>query len=370
MYLTAADPSALWIQGCGALLFAAVFAFLWRRSGVIYFALWSVAWTVQAGALASAAAWLARGSVAALSFYAILRFTFAMVLLAAARAGISGSFRGWRGPLKVLMVYPIFLSILYVLDWGAHLALFDACTAAALVGIFIYNSAGIHGSGLGNALFRFSLLAAAALHLYVAVAYFAGRAPLNTYYELLLYAGVTFTAAAMWIDNQQDRLREIGTLLDRVRRENLANLDLDYLTGLLNQSALSRRMDEENAFYGVVSVCDMDNFKEVNDRYGHLVGDEILRAVGHLLRTSVRPEDEAFRWGGDEFVVFFHNQDRAVAQRRMEDIARRLRDFRVRGHGILPITFSWGIADGSGRPLREVLDEADRSMYALKRGRR
>ena len=57
-----------------------------------------------------------------------------------------------------------------------------------------------------------------------------------------------------------------------------------------------------------MTVCDMDNFKDVNDRYGHLVGDEILRNIGNLLQSSIRHEDEAFRWGGDEFVILFHNQ--------------------------------------------------------------
>src|SRR5581483_11949868 len=151
--------------------------------------------------------------------------------------------------------------------------------------------------------------------------------------------------------------------LDRVRRENLANQDLDGLTGLLNQSALAKRMAENNSFEGVVSVCDMDNFKDVNDRYGHLVGDETLRNIGHLLRTSIRAEDEAFRWGGDEFVVLFHNQNQDVARNRM-------RAFRVRGYGALSISFSWGVAEAQGRSLRDTVDAADQNMYILKRGRK
>jgi len=119
----------------------------------------------------------------------------------------------------------------------------------------------------------------------------------------------------------------------------------------------------------VVVVCDMDNFKDINDRYGHLVGDEILRNIGHLLQSSIRHEDEAFRWGGDEFVILFRNQHNEVAVRRMADLESRLRDFRVRGLGVLPITFSWGTSDTLGRALRDALDEADRNMYALKRSR-
>ena len=68
----------------------------------------------------------------------------------------------------------------------------------------------------------------------------------------------------------------------------------------------------------------MDNFNEVNNRYGHLVGDEVLRNIGHLLQGSIRHEDEAFRWGGDEFVVLFHNQRADIAPRSRSDGRSRL----------------------------------------------
>jgi diguanylate cyclase (GGDEF)-like protein len=113
----------------------------------------------------------------------------------------------------------------------------------------------------------------------------------------------------------------------------------------------------------------MDGFKEINDRHGHLAGDEILRNIGRLLHSSIRDEDEAFRWGGDEFVVLFRDQRPEVASRRMADIEARLRDFQLRGFGTLPISFSWGTAEGRGRALRETLEEADRNMYAMKRRR-
>jgi diguanylate cyclase (GGDEF)-like protein len=137
----------------------------------------------------------------------------------------------------------------------------------------------------------------------------------------------------------------------------------------LNQAALARRVEDPSDFDGVAAVCDMDNFKDVNDRYGHLAGDEILRNIGNLLHSSIRHEDEAFRWGGDEFVILFRNQRAEVARTRMSGIEARLREFRVRGYGALPISFSWGTADAHGRALRETLDEADRNMYAMKRTR-
>ena len=158
--------------------------------------------------------------------------------------------------------------------------------------------------------------------------------------------------------------------LARVRRDELGQREIDNLTGLLNRAALDRRVDAAAGFTGVVVVCDMDNFKDVNDRCGHLAGDEILKNIGNLLRTSIRQEDEAFRWGGDEFVILFHNQRQPVARQRMAEIERRLRGFQVRGYGALPISFSWGTAESAGSPLREMLDAADRDMYGLKRARR
>jgi diguanylate cyclase (GGDEF)-like protein len=180
---------------------------------------------------------------------------------------------------------------------------------------------------------------------------------------------LAFAAMAMWSESQMSRIRDLRTELDHLRRESEQGADLDRLTGLLNQAALARRIEYPDDFDGVVAVCDMDNFKDVNDRYGHLAGDEILRNIGNLLRSSIRHSDEAFRWGGDEFVILFHNQRTEVARTRMSGIEARLREFRVRGYGALPISFSWGTADARGRALRETLDEADRNMYALKRTR-
>ena len=166
-----------------------------------------------------------------------------------------------------------------------------------------------------------------------------------------------------------DRIRGLQSDLDHLRRESTRTTDLDSLTGLLNQAALARRIEGGAEFLGVVAVCDMDNFKEINDCYGHLVGDEILRNIGHLLQASIRHEDEAFRWGGDEFVILFLNQFPEVAAKRMAELESRLHEFRVRGFGSLPISVSWGTADARGRALRDALDDADRSMYVVKRSR-
>ena len=68
----------------------------------------------------------------------------------------------------------------------------------------------------------------------------------------------------------------------------------------------------------------MDSFKEINDRYGHLVGDEILRHIGHLLQSSIRSEDQAFRWGGDEFLVVLVGLAESQARERLDELDRCL----------------------------------------------
>jgi diguanylate cyclase (GGDEF)-like protein len=382
------DPAALGLdfavfltEGTGAMLFGLVFLFLWRQSQIVYFGLWAAAWAMQSLALLFGYVMLKTQSVAWLAPYSVFEFAFAIILIAAARAGFSGAIRDWRTVLRLISILPIFVALVFAFGWNSRIEGYYISHALVLCLVYLYNFANLRkGDGIGGRVFRFSLLLLSVAfleHAFVLLyLYHSGSAAqwgrylhFESYYDFALNSVLAFSAMAMWIESQHDRIRVLGTELAGVRRESAANLELDRLTGLLNQSALERRVESGNAFNGVVAVCDMDNFKDVNDRYGHLVGDEILRNIGHLLRSSIRQEDDAFRWGGDEFVILFHNQRAIVARNRMTEIEDRLRDFRVRGFGILPITFSWGTAESEGRPLREVLDEADRSMYALKRAR-
>ena len=167
---------------------------------------------------------------------------------------------------------------------------------------------------------------------------------------------------------QRSELRRLETELDRLRQQ-AGRLDMDPLTELGNRSALDRWLAGDQDFQGWVVVCDLDDFKLLNDRYGHVVGDEILRSAGQLIGTSIRQEDRAYRWGGDEFVIFFRKSERAVVESRLEEIEERLLNFQVRHHGPLPIRFSWGLAATTGRTLQASLEEADRLMLEAKRRR-
>lgn len=182
---------------------------------------------------------------------------------------------------------------------------------------------------------------------------------------------MALVAIAARLESQKRQLKSLNVELERLRKVTAGQMDTDPLTGLLNRSALDRWIENESDFAGFVVVCDMDDFKRLNDQYGHLVGDEILHGVGKLVRNSIRESDRAFRWGGDEFVIFFRNQDPGLVENRMRSIEDRLSRFQIREHGPLGVHLSWGIVEtSSGVSLRETLAAADRRMYENKRNRR
>ena len=352
------------------MLFGMVFLFLYSQSRVIYFGLWAIAWVLRIMAAILGFELLRTGHPAWLAPYATFEFAFVIVLISAARVGFGSSMREWRTVLRLIAILPMFVALVWAcrLIWGIQA--YHTSQAAVLAFVYIYNFATLpKGKGMGLRAFRFSLLllAAAFLEQTVLFLFLHGEGTgwmrylqHETFADFALHCVLAFSAMAMWSESQIGRIHEVAVELENLRRDVSQLRDLDGLTGLLNQASLERRVEQPDGFPGVVAVCDMDNFKDVNDRHGHLVGDEILRNIGSLLQASIRHEDEAFRWGGDEFVILFRNQRADVAQRRMGEIEARLRGFRVRGYGVLPISFSWGTADAHDRPLREALDEADR----------
>ncbi len=358
--------TGLEIEASAALVCVLVFLFLYQQSRMVFFGLWACAWLVRVAASLVGYQLIRWQNWGWLAAYAIAGYTFAIVLIAAATcSATAGSGRKhWPTALRLVSLLPPVAAVLLSSGWPSRLEAYHFAQGLLLSLVYFYNFLMLRtNSGIGANVFRVSLLLLAATPLW------EGALDHAAWYEAALGCVLAMGAMAMWGESQVHRIRDLVTELDHVRREISNRIDLDRLTGLFNQSALAARIEACLIFDGVVAVCDVDHFKEVNDRYGHLIGDEILRHVGHLLQSSIRQEDEAFRWGGDEFVVLFHQQPRGVAGGRMTEIEARLRDFQVRGFGVLPISFSWGTADGRGRPLRDALDEADRLMYQRKRSR-
>lgn len=148
----------------------------------------------------------------------------------------------------------------------------------------------------------------------------------------------------------------------------------DPVTGLANHRAVWEALDV--ALVGragtAVLLLDVDNFKHVNDTHGHLVGDDLLRAVGTCILSCLREGDVAGRQGGDEFTVVLPGMDRATADGVAARIARAIAAYpSVDAEGAaVPLTVSIGVAatPEDGRTLQALLAVADARMYAYKRG--
>src|SRR5262245_35410738 len=136
---TGPDLAVFLVEGIGALLFGCVFLFLWRHSQVVYFGLWAAAWGVETLALFFGYQLLRSQNTAWLAPYCVFEFSFAIILIAAARAGFSGAIRDWRTVLRLISILPIFVALVFAVGWNAHVEGFHAAHAVVLCLVYLYH---------------------------------------------------------------------------------------------------------------------------------------------------------------------------------------------------------------------------------------
>lgn len=154
----------------------------------------------------------------------------------------------------------------------------------------------------------------------------------------------------------------------------------DFLTGLFNRRHLNDLMPQMLALAHrdraplAVAIIDLDHFKAVNDRHGHVAGDTLLAAFGSLLNENTRQSDAAFRFGGEEFCLLMPGSSAATAQRKVLNLlqAWRRRAFHFETGSLIANTFSAGIADSVAEPesAERLLKVADDRLLAAKRSGR
>jgi diguanylate cyclase (GGDEF)-like protein len=183
---------------------------------------------------------------------------------------------------------------------------------------------------------------------------------------------VLWFALAMFATRWTDDVRSKRLQMQQEGDEARQSARTDRLTGLENRLALDELLASElrRAHAGrqplSVVVVDLNGFKEINDRFGHLNGDGCLREVAAALCSSARGLDRCFRWAGDEFVVVLPDTDHAGAEDYAARLRRAVEESCLRPDGT-PLTIATGTGEAMpGMDVAELLGTADLALMAMK----
>ncbi len=186
--------------------------------------------------------------------------------------------------------------------------------------------------------------------------------------SLLMWAAIATLLMLLMISVRAQRIR---LRAEEAQAQQLARAD--SLTGLGNRRAFDESLTAEMARARrvastvTVALVDVDGFKNLNDRFGHLQGDRCLRKVAEVITNSTRGGDRAFRWGGDEIVVLFPDTDHEGACEIMTRMAQKVQDV-VDGPEGCEVSISWGAAElTDAMTPSDLLSAADHVLMAEKK---
>lgn len=145
---------------------------------------------------------------------------------------------------------------------------------------------------------------------------------------------------------------------------------IDPLTEVNNRSYLNLIKPRLKSINGPVAILmiDIDNFKEINDTFGHMVGDRVLKKLAKTLRKNVKITDEVIRYGGEEFLVIAYRCDLEESKKLGERLRKKIENLKFKDFSKLKITVSIGISIYEPKKeLLETIKEADEAMYQAKK---
>lgn len=186
---------------------------------------------------------------------------------------------------------------------------------------------------------------------------------LFSYNAITCFAIILFAAFSSDISAavSKKRLQDENKSLSRIA-------NYDQLTGLLSRYSLLQKAEQYDKNKIVLAIGDIDDFKKINDSYGHNCGDYVLRHMAELVRTISGPHADICRWGGEEFVFLFHNMKMEEVQNIMKSVCKEVAAFQfLYGQYRLHITMTFGISEGNGEvDITKIIDKADEKMYQGK----
>jgi len=172
-------------------------------------------------------------------------------------------------------------------------------------------------------------------------------------------------------------------ILEKEKKEREAEYGIEHLTKLKTRKAFwdefthslamirgevaEKRQGVEPLKEVSVVMVDLDHFKVVNDTFGHLAGDEVLRRVSRVLMESVRPTDTIARYGGEELIILMRDASTAIAARQIETIREKIEELTFDAYPALKVSASFGIASSAlTTNPEELVKKADDALYMAK----
>lgn len=164
----------------------------------------------------------------------------------------------------------------------------------------------------------------------------------------------------------------------RARINDLESMTMtDESTGLLNRRGFQREIRKalsgarRKGKKGILVICDLDGFKEINDTHGHIAGDQVLTEIAAILQENVRGTDSVARLGGDEFAILMMDACEERAEKRATELSAIINSHMAKIDGKeIPVKASFGIAAlDSTASAADLYNAADKAMYEHKRGK-
>lgn len=179
------------------------------------------------------------------------------------------------------------------------------------------------------------------------------------------------------LDQSQTEIQKLRVEVARARDASL----IDGLTGLTNRIGFEQKLEaclnceSPDAHSPCLLMCDIDHFKQINDTYGHVFGDKVIRAVASVIKENVKGRDTAARFGGEEFIILLPDTTLQGAHALAEQIRHAIERVRIkRGNHdetAARVTLSIGVARHQPAEMpTSLIERADKALYAAKQGGR
>jgi len=173
------------------------------------------------------------------------------------------------------------------------------------------------------------------------------------------------------LDHANDIIKALEQEIEELQKQS----NIDPLTKLFNRKALAidahelLRHSDERDLSVVALMIDADDFKKINDTFGHVAGDKVLILLAKLFKSSIREYDRAYRYGGEEFLIIFNRAKKEEAVKVAERIMQLVRNNKlIYKNRVIRITLSMGLTEHQkGDTLESLIDRADAAVYEAKK---